>query len=322
MEKCLVIGLGQIGMGYDLHLDPLKIITSHARAISLHSDFELAGAVDSSSVQRTIFETHYVRPAFDNIYSAMQQLSPSVVIISSPTDTHLMVLDQVLSQNKPKVILCEKPLAYNVVDALKMVQSCDRFGVDLFVNYIRRADPGAIEIKRRLDTDEISVPIKGVVWYTKGFLNNASHFLNLLEFWLGEVVGFNVINTGRLWDNLDPEPDVEVKFERGAVTFLSAWEEAFSISTLELVSKSGRLRYEQSGSSIEWHSVEQDLNFSGYKILGSNPEIILNRMDQYQWNMLQQLSYSLAGKAHTLCTGRQALNTLEAIHKILKGIQI
>ena len=34
-EKCLIIGLGHIGMGYDLEHDPAKAVYSHAR----HSHF-------------------------------------------------------------------------------------------------------------------------------------------------------------------------------------------------------------------------------------------------------------------------------------------
>ena len=317
-EKCLVIGLGQIGMGYDLEHDPSVAVYSHARAISLHSDFELVGGVDSSLLQRSTFEKHYASPAFDNISEALLQLQPSVVIIASPSESHAAVLDEVLSQIKPKIILCEKPLAYDLADASKMVDACDSSGVSLYVNYPRRADPGVIEVKRRIENNEISAPIKSVVWYSKGFLNNGSHFFNLIEFWLGNFIRFNLIDAGRLWDKVDPEPDVVVEFERGTVTFISAWEEAFSHYTLELLSQSGRLRYEQGGVSIAWQSVQSDPNFSGYKILNAEPEMIANGMNRYQWHVFDQLAASLADKHNTLCTGRQALATLEDMHEIIK----
>jgi predicted dehydrogenase len=317
-EKCLVIGLGQIGMSYDLDHDPAVAVYSHTSAISFHSDFELVGAVDSSPLQRSIFEKHYVCPAFENISAAMRKLQASVVIIASPSETHAVVLNEVLSQEKPKIILCEKPLAYDLTEAREMVDACDREGINLFVNYIRRADPGVIEVKKRIEESEISAPIKGVVWYSKGFLNNGSHFFNLLEFWLGSFVGFKLIDAGRLWDGVDPEPDVEVEFARGTVTFLSAWEEAFSHYTLELLSQSGRLRYEEGGKSIAWQSVLSDPYFNGYKILNAVPEMIANGMNRYQWHVFEQLAACLAGKQSTLCTGRQALATLESMHEIIK----
>ena len=314
VEKCLIIGLGQIGMGYDLDHDPAVAVYSHARAISLHPNFELAGAVDSSTKQRSVFEKNYTCPTFDSIPAAMQKIQASVVVIASPSETHAEILNEVLRCSRPSVILCEKPLAYDLEQARAMVDVCDKAGVSLYVNYPRRADPGVLEVKRRIEQNEILGPIKGVVWYSKGFLNNGSHFFNLLEFWLGQFVGFKLMAAGRLWKDRDPEPDVVVKFERGTVTFISAWEERFSHCTLELLSHSGRLRYEQGGVSIKWKSVLPDSNFSGYKVLNSSSEMISNDMNRYQWHVYEQL----AGKQNTLCTGRQALTTLESMHGIIK----
>ena len=316
-EQVLIIGLGQIGMGYDLLLDPEKAVYTHARAFALHPAFELVGAVDSSAVQRSLFQIHYNQLAYPDIESALQVINPTVVIIASPTVMHSDVLHQVLLHSIPKVILCEKPLAYDLKVASRMVAACESAGVKLFVNYMRRADLGAIEVKKRIESGSIATPVKGIAWYSKGFLHNGSHFFNLLEFWLGAFKTVKVLDAGRLWDNQDPEPDVQVVFERGTVVFQAAWEEAFSHYTIELLSPSGRLRYEQGGEYIIWNSIHSDPNFSGYSILQAKPEVIVNSMDRYQWNVVDQLADVLAEKSHTLCTGRQALATLEEMYQII-----
>jgi predicted dehydrogenase len=315
-EKCLIVGLGKIGMGYDLELDPAMAIYSHSRALSLHPAFELFGAVDPSVAQRELFEQHYGKPAYANIESALKAGAASVVIIASPTVKHSETLSKVL-HTKPKFILCEKPLAYDLVEARMMVEACENAGVKLFVNYMRRSDTGAIEVKKRIEDGTISLPIKGVAWYSKGFLHNGSHFFNLLEFWLGSVVNVKVLDSGRLWDNQDPEPDVQVEFECGKVVFQAAWEEAFSHYTIELLSPSGRLRYEQGGESIAWQSTYPDPNITGYEVLRPAFEIINNGMHRYQWHVADQIAAALADRPHNLCTGRQALETLENIHQII-----
>ena len=315
-EKCLIIGLGQIGMGYDLKLEPAKAVYTHARAFSLHPAFDLLAAVDPSVTQRSLFEQHYGQPAYADIESALSAGTASIIVIASPTENHSETLNAVL-KFKPKVILCEKPLAYDLAEARKMVEDCESAGVKLFVNYMRRADPCAIEVKQRIASATISAPIKGNAWYSKGFLHNGSHFFNLLEFWLGAFVKAKVLDTGRLWDNKDPEPDVQVEFERGKVVFQAAWEEAFSHYTIELLSPSGRLRYEQGGEYIAWQSLQTDPNFSNYKILQVTPEVIPNGMNRYQYNVADQLADALGDKPHNLCTGRQALATLEAMQQII-----
>lgn len=193
-EKCLIIGLGQIGMGYDLTLDTVKAVYCHARAFSLHPAFELIGAVDPSATQRDLFKNHYCLPAYSDTASALKAETAGVVVIASPTVQHGAVLSEVLSHSTPNAILCEKPLSYDLAEAREMVEACEGAGVMLFVNYMRRADPGVIEVKKRIESGKIASPIKGFAWYSKGFLHNGSHFFNLLEFWLGAFVKAKVLD--------------------------------------------------------------------------------------------------------------------------------
>ena len=316
--KCLIIGLGQIGMGYDLKLDPQNAILTHARAFSEHPSFELIGGVDTDEGKRNSFKFFYGLPAYTTIISALKANKPNLVVIALPTHLHYVALQEVLSYVSPKIIVCEKPLAYDIVEARQMVDACEKAGINLYVNYMRRADPGVIEVKKRIDSDNIATPIKGVVWYSKGFLNNGSHLFNLLEFWLGAFIDAKLLTSGRLWNNIDPEPDVQVEYEKGKVVFISAWEESFSHYTIELLSPSGRLRYEQGGELIYWQPIHVDPQFEGYKTLQATPEIISNEMNRYQWNVADALLKALDGKMNTLSTGRQSLKTIESIHGIIK----
>jgi predicted dehydrogenase len=317
-ESCVIIGLGQIGMGYDFDFTDESAIYTHARAIIVHPAFRLVGAADVSLAQRARFEQRYGEPAFDQIENALQALQPDVVVIATSSEVHGSILAKVLNTCHPKLVLCEKPLACELDEARDMVEMCENANIDLFVNYMRRADPGVIEIKRRIDNDEIVTPFKINAWYSKGIFNNGSHFLNLLEFWLGDVTGVTLINPGRLWDNDDPEPDFELRFELGTVVFRAAWEEAFSYYCIEFLCPSGRLRYDKGGEIIEWQSVRSDPNFEGYRILEEQREVIANGMGIYQWHVYDQICKHLTGEATTLCTGRQALKTLEAIDLIIR----
>lgn len=318
VEKCIIIGLGQIAMGYDLPSDSSHGIYTHARAFSMHPAFELVGAVDPESTKRDIFEQNYGKPAYCDITSALLAHAVSVIVIAAPTHHHHLALKEVLACSTPKLILCEKPLAYDLLEAREMIEVCEKAGVKLFVNYMRRADPGVIEVKERIESGEISLPIKGVAWYSKGFLHNGSHFFNLLEFWLGSFVRLKILDAGRLWENQDPEPDVLVEFEKGKVVFLAAWEESFSHYTIELLSPVGRLRYEHGGESITWESINSNPDIAGYDTLAKSPQVIDNDMYRYQWNVVDQLANALVDKAHTLSNGRESLATLEAMHKIIK----
>jgi predicted dehydrogenase len=177
--------------------------------------------VDPSVSQRDIFESLYNLPAYPDIESALKVDIASLVIIASPTVTHCETINEVFQHFQPKAILCEKPLAYDLTEARKMVEVCQAAGVNLFVNYMRRADPGVIEVKNRIHSSYIAEPIKGFVWYSKGLLHNGSHFLNLLVSFVSffnsffENNGFISINKKYLFlDNFNKS------FSKGISAFL------------------------------------------------------------------------------------------------------
>ena len=313
----LIVGLGQIGMGYDLHLAPESYVYSHARAFSQHPKFDLIGGVDPDEQRRRVFAQAYRCAAYADLESALARHQPDLVTVAVPTSLHGRTVLQVLEQSQPKAILCEKPLSHDLDEARRMVRACAGEDVIFCVNYMRRSDAGAIEIKRRIATGELGAPIKGMAWYSKGFFHNGSHLFNLLEYWLGPAQNSVVLNRGRLWEGTDPEPDIQVSFELGTVVFLAAWEEAFSHYTIELLSPGGRLRYDQGGELIHWQPARAAPNLQGGNLLSSRPEPVSSGLDRAQWHVAEQLALAMDGKDAQLCSGKDALATLESMKQTL-----
>ena len=309
----LVVGLGQIGMGYDLDHDPGKYILTHSRAFQQHRQFRLLGGVDPDPERRRLFEEHYGSPAYADIGTAVQSLQPDVVSVSVPTHKHLWAVRTILQSGAPVAILCEKPFSSSVEEAREMLELGADQSCRLYANYIRRSDPGVLEVKRRLKEGRIACPIKGVVWYSKGIFHNGSHFLNLLQYWLGDVRDFRVIEPGRLWQEIDPEPDLVISFANGKSYFIAAREEDFSHYTVELIAHNGRLRCEQGDARISWQATAADIACEGYTVLDAEEEIIPTGFDRIQWHVADQLAESLHGRDAHICTGLEALQTLETL---------
>lgn len=316
--KTLICGLGQIGMGYDLNLDNNQFILTHARSVSLNPKFDLIAGIDIDKKRREIFSKHYKRPAYEDISEFSGFDSIDFLIISSSTSNHKKVFDDAIKIIKPKIILCEKPLSYDLDESKAMVDICRDMKIKLFVNYMRRSDPGAIKLKEIIDCEYSEFLFKGIAWYSKGFFNNASHLLNLLEFWFGDVKSFQIIKAGRFWDASDPEPDVLIEFQNAQIIFLSCWEEHFSHYTIELLCSKGRVRYEYGGEIIQMQDVKFDPNIQGYKILNSEIKCIKSDMFHYQQNVLKQIEKAYCNESYSLCSGDEALNTLKSIHEIVK----
>ena len=300
--KVAIVGLGNIGMQYDRHLPATTHALTHARAFSRHPDFRLVAAVDPAPTLRSDFERAFDVPAFASIADISADVKADVVVVASPTETHADVVDSFLARQPLRAILCEKPLAYGIDAARAMEERCRSAGVPLDVNFSRRADPGVLEVRSRIDSGQIAMPFKAVAWYSKGLLHNGAHFADLLSFWFGPILDLKLVAPGRRVGEQDAEPDLRFEFAQGSILLCSSREEDYSHYTVEIVAVNGRLRYEQ-GGEILWQAAVPHPVLSGYRCLDATPEVIPNDMNRYQYRIAEQLSLALQGRKHSLCTG-------------------
>lgn len=279
---------------------------SHTRAFSQNADFELVGAVDPEQGLRDRFARKHNAAAHSSIDELLCHVQPEVFVVASPTGSHWVNVSQILKRCQPRAILCEKPLANDVATARAMVDACQNEQVSFYVNFMRRADPGIREVEARLRSNQIVMPFKAIVWYSKGLLHNGSHFVDLLSFWFGPISGVKAINPGRALSEYDAEPDVQVTFEQGSAILCAAREENYSHYTVEVVAANGRLRYEQ-GGAVCWQCAEPHPTLAGYRRLQPEAEVIGTDTNRYQHHVVEQLYLALSGGSHTLCTGDCAL---------------
>jgi predicted dehydrogenase len=311
-----IIGLGSIGMGYDKALPAETHVWSHARALQLHPDFELVGGVDPDPGRREEFAHSYGATAYDNTALLLDDLAPDIVVVASPTSSHGDIVAAILARHAPRAILCEKPLTTDSATAQQMIAACDRQKVPLYVNFIRRADPGVLAVKARLTAGLIAMPFKAIVWYSKGLLHNGSHFADLLTFWFGPIRAMQLIAPGRVCGEHDAEPDVRFDFDQGSAILCAAREEDYSHYTVEVVAANGRLRYEQ-GGMIMWQAAAPHPTLPGYRQLQTTPELIVDDTNRYQYHIATQLSTALRGGAHVLCDGTSAATTQQWLERAI-----
>lgn len=313
-----LVGLGGIGMGYDLNLPAPDYVLSHARALTLHPDFEIVGAVEPDPVLRETFTRTYGSTACAGVGELFQRTQAEVCIVASPTATHLAVIEEILRHGSPRLILCEKPLAYGENEAQRIVDLCRAHGVALFVNYIRRADPGVMDVRERITRGEIASPVKSVVWYSKGLLHNGSHFLDLMTFWFGPASEWAIVAPGEPRGETDAEPDFRLEFDAGSAIFCAAREENFSHYTVEVVAANGRLRYEQTGA-IQWQAAGPHPTLANYRRLAEQGSAIADDMNRYQYRVAEQISRALQGKPHSLCDGETGAANIRLLHSLLEA---
>lgn len=315
----LLVGLGNIGMGYDWKAPKGRPALTHASAFSRSHHFRLAGAVDPNPIKRRQFKRFYGGFARARVTHVRAKERFDVVVIATPTYTHFHILTKILARNHtPQLILCEKPMSDSVKEAKKICRLCQRHKVMLRVNYPRRVIPSSVKIENWIRKGRIEGPFRGNVWYSKGLIHSGSHFLNLLENWLGSVKKIEKIRHGRRLGRRDGEPDLAFTFGRGRVNFLAVPEENFSHHEINLVAKNGILRYQDGGQNISWFKYAPPQGQKHTKAF-FRQNIISRGESGDQGKVVKEVLRCLKNMPSRLCTGEEALQTLLLLEKALKS---
>ena len=310
-----IIGLGNIGMLYDQEHSTGGGILSHARAFASHEDFELVSAVDTSAARREIFTEVYRAPTHASVEVSLLQTLPDVVVVSAPTPEHLSIVESVLTLHRPQAILCEKPLADRVDDAQQLCRLARERSVELYVNFIRRADSAVKTVRDRIRAKEFEVPFKATVRYSKGLLHNGSHFLDLLSFWFGSVRWSESVETSPLRDNLGGQAVARFGFDTGEALFYEVHEDETVPCVVEINAANVRISLCKDGT-IYWQRFKVD-KYTGEPNIGQGEsDRIDGNMVRYQYNVAAELGLALKGEQHTLCSGAAALENQRWIDKV------
>lgn len=311
-----VVGLGNIGQGFDYDDRDASLVLTHASAFHNHPGFELVAGVDPNPAARRRFEAKFNKPAVSSVSELYESQVPDVVAICVPTALHRSVFAEVVG-SRPKAIVCEKPLASCVIDAEAIVAAAQDAGVLLLVNYMRRFEPAVKRLKQRIESGELGHFYKGVQWYSKGILNNCSHFVDLLAFLFGPATDIDVLNEGRRFEDFDSEPDVRVRFGSVEMYLLAARTECFTMLNLQLLGTLADIRYNCGGESIVIHKTCNHPFAPGQKVLDTTPEIIDTDLPRYQWHVVQELYDCLLTGREPVSSGRTALETIRAIQQMM-----
>jgi len=310
-----VVGLGQVGQGYDYDVLDNSLILTHASALHYHQKFDLTAAVDPSKYQRNRFRKKFSSSVFSNLDGLYSEYNPDVVVIAVPTIDHFDLFQEILAHN-PKAIVLEKPIAESLSDALQMEKVASNYKTVVSVNYIRRFNPAIIKLKNLINQNAFGKIYKGTAWYTKGIAHNGSHFIDLFCWLFGEVVKISVLSCRRSWLENDPEPDLCLHFKHADIYMFSGHEEEYSISCFDLIGENGMVSYED-GKAIKISLANEDPLFDGYKVLHEANEITNSSNISINY-VYDNLANYFSQNEPIPSNISSSINTLKVVREIIK----
>ena len=93
ISKVLIIGLGNIGLLYDFNKKNMQL--THSTAFFNNKSFKLIGGVDKSKNKINLFKKKFNTEGFTEIGHALEKLSPDIIVISTETDKHLKIINEI-----------------------------------------------------------------------------------------------------------------------------------------------------------------------------------------------------------------------------------
>ena len=311
-NSCLIIGLGKIGMGDKTRMINNNQLT-HVNTIKKHEKFELIGAIETNIKKRSIFEKEQNKPSYKEIKDLPNNTTIDLVIISSPTNSHLEITKKLLKYIKPKIILFEKPFGNSLKGAKKISAICEKKKVKIFINYPRHTLPESLIVKNHIKNKDI----KGKVIITNGVQNTGSHFIELMSFLFGKIVSIKRTSQIERLKN-DFACNFTLMYKKAIIEFyhkrsIKKGNYSISLSNLDI-----DLLWTQ---FIEKYNKKNKLKMI-IKINNKKNRIkkLINvKLQKYQFYVYNEIHKYIAGKKNEICDHNNGIAVQEILNSLKKS---
>ena len=154
---------------------------NHAAGYRQSPHAELIGVCDLDTERAAELAADHDVPAYDELSALSADLGPDVVSVATPEKHHVGPTIAALESGAD--VLCEKIMAASVADGRQMVETAERTGQTLAVDYNYRQMPSFARVADAIDGGELGdVHLVSVDAHAYGW----HHVLDLLVFLLGE----------------------------------------------------------------------------------------------------------------------------------------
>lgn len=262
--RAAVIGCGNIGAAtgnYNKAVQP----GTHAGAYLDNKDTNLSALVEKDIKRHDFLKKNYPQvPLYTSTKKMLKEVKPDIVSVAASTQFHFSIVKD-LAEFKIKAILCEKPLAYNIKDAKRMVKLCKKSKSLLIVNHQRRFDPLLVKWSERIKKGFLGGIYQGNAYYYNGLFNNGTHLIDMLLMYLGEVdAATGEYNKQTSWNPKDKNVDGSLLFRNKARVTVHSLSKNYGYFGLTLFGEKGMLRVSHLGFTVEYRKKIKNRFFKGF----------------------------------------------------------
>ena len=307
--KALIIGAGRIASGFDNPKNPL--VLTHAHAYYLQKKIHTFGFYDTDNIKANIEAKKWSVSAYKTLEEALRILKPEIISICTPDFDHFKTIEKVLmSEHKPGIIICEKPLTFKVEDNKKLSKLLNKHGIKILVDHTRRFDKDVQKISKNLHDGKYGSVISASAHYGKGVVHNGTHIIDLARYFFGEVKDLKVLYSHKDFQNqTDQTVSAYMVFESCPQFFLIAGNEKYySYFQFEILCEKRKICFYDLGFSVLEQEVINDPIYPGYTILGKSKSRKTN-FDFAMMNLVENAINHIEKDEPLICDSSDACKT-------------
>lgn len=268
--KAAVIGLGNIGLMYDL--EPQRPHpSSHVLAYEQSNVYQLVCGIDSDNSKAKVLNSFAPKAKFmqslDEALDSGELDGMDAISICTPPATHMNILERLIVRGAGQVLFCEKPLVSNIAEAQILKQLILEHGnVTVIPNISRRWNTGLREVSAAIADGSFGILEKINIRYTRGIYNTGTHLFDLLKMWSGSPIK-EVMALGATMTSSYPEPSYSFffKMENGVAGYAEAVDDSrYYLFEVDLYLSGGKIEMRNSGDDLRYYRTGRHHLFDGF----------------------------------------------------------
>lgn len=309
-----VVGLGNIGLGYDL-LHGKDYVQTHTKAYLNHRGFQLLFGVDPDAGKRSAFKRYSRKPSYASLNEALKDF-PSVDVLSLCVGPqHRAPLWDAAGQIRPKVLVLEKPLAKDLSEGKRIVSWASKNKISLCVNYFRRFETPSYLLKSWFKKKRWGRLVGVDIRYNGGFYNNASHYIDLMR--LMFATPRKAGHTDVRKNGADVDADFYLEYPSFKVHGRSV-DVNCPVGEITFWCERAQICYRKFGQEIDILQMRPDPIFRKFNELAL-VKTVKTKTPYAMAHMADAVYDFCCGKQKLLSGGKEALGTLELCGNILSN---
>jgi predicted dehydrogenase len=268
-----IIGAGSIGA-----LKPEKYdspegteILTHAHACHAHSRINLIGIVDTYKEKANLAADKWNCIGLTDLLELPFFID--IIIVATPTEKHAETLSYLL-QLSPRLVIAEKPFTENGRDAKMISGLYEKENIPIAINYIRRYVPEYVQIKKIIDEKQFGKVLNCFLLYTRGLKREASHAIDLFNYFFGDFIDGSIINDNSIDDysSKDRTYAAYLSYDCCRHIFMFPCDgRQFAIFEMDLIFERGRIKLTNHGIMKKYYKTKKEEIYDDTNILDPLP---------------------------------------------------